>query len=169
MSYIDSLDIKSKFVTYDLSSKLLKRFGRSIPTIICLGSDKVLSDMVGVFVADKLKKACVSAKVFGGTELPITKNNLDVLLEKIDNKNILFVDSSISDKQDAITFCKTGITLHGGDFYSGASINAGTISKNGQKLMFANTSYKKIMQFVEVISTSILDFVDYVKLLCANS
>ena len=50
------IDINSKLNTYDISSILLKNFGTQKPIIVCVGSDKVLSDMTGVFVAEILKK-----------------------------------------------------------------------------------------------------------------
>ena len=49
-------NVESKTICHDLSSDILKTYGKNLPIIVCLGTDRVLSDMVGIFVAEILKK-----------------------------------------------------------------------------------------------------------------
>lgn len=159
------LDIKNSFAAKDLSACLLKRFGKDIPTIVCLGSDKVLSDMVGVLVADKLRSLGVPVKVFGGSSGAIGAANLDILLAKLKTKNILFVDSTACKTPRSIYYSSRGITLKNGKFYNGASIGAGTIFVNDNKVFLAKTSYLLVFEYANKIVDAICNYVYFAKLL----
>jgi hypothetical protein len=162
MSDILSLDINSKFVSYDLSSELLKRFGTDVPVVVCLGSDKVLSDMVGVFVADMLKAKNLQSFVFGGSDIPIMEKNLDVLLKKIVGRQVLFVDSGICKREGGIFYSSDGIILASGKKYFGASISAGTIKTKNGKILLASTRLGDVLKYASLIAQSIEDYFSYV-------
>ena len=163
MQNILKYEIGDRFLTSSLSANLLKRFGKNVPIIVCLGSDKVLSDMIGVLVADKLKKLDVKAFVYGGSDFVITNKNIDYLLNKINSKNILFVDSSITQQKNNIIFNNTGIKLKNNKFYHGASICAGTIFVKNNQLQLACIGLKQICTFVNNIVLSITDYLSFVK------
>lgn len=156
-------DFKQKFLKNDLSSNLLKKFGTKVPVVVCLGSDKVLSDMVGVLVAENLKENNASTFVFGGLDRQIMAKNVERIVEKFPNKNILFVDSGMSKNQ--IVFDPNGIRLNCGKFFNGASITAGTISKSNGKFLLATTSAKTVFYMAKKISDAILEYLGYVELL----
>lgn len=156
-------DFKQKFLESDLSSNLLKKFGTKVPVVVCLGSDKVLSDMVGVLVAENLKKNKANTFVFGGLDRQIMAKNVESLVEKFPDKNILFVDSGMSKNQ--IVFDQNGIRLNCGKFFDGASITAGTISKSNGKFLLATTSAKTVFYMAKKISDAILEYLWYVELL----
>lgn len=165
MSSGAKFNISEKFLTYDLSNKLLNKFGTSIPVVICLGSDKVLSDMVGVFVADILREKGFEGKVFGGTDFPITTKNLNCLLHKISDKQVLYVDSCICATNGKVIFDPSGIILHNGLKLNGASIKAGTVKIKNGKMLLANTRYNFIKKLANMLSKAILDYAECVKLL----
>ena len=155
-------NLENKLLTKNLSLQLYRRFGQSMPTIICLGSDKVLSDMVGVLVGDKLKQLGIKTFVFGDSCHTVELKNLEFLLSKIQNKNILYIDSGISKNKGNIFFCPDGIRLKNGKKYSGASICAGTIYLENNKIMLANTSYRNIVKYVEIIVQSIINYANFI-------
>lgn len=161
MNNICSFDLNYRFLTSSLSAKLLKKFGSNVPTIVCLGSDKVLSDIVGVLVADKLKNLNINTYVFGGSNFVVTTKNIDILIKNINSKNILFVDSAICKSNNQIFFNEQGIKLKNNKFYSGASICAGTIFIKNNKLQLAGTSFKQITAFVDSIVLAITDYLSY--------
>ncbi|MGN1221958.1 MAG: DUF1256 domain-containing protein [Christensenellales bacterium] len=157
-------DISDKFLTSSLSADLLKRFGKDVPTIVCLGSDKVLSDMVGILVADKLKKLKVNTLVFGGSDFVVTSKNIDCLLNKINSNNILFIDSAITQTKNHVFFNNKGIKLKNNKFYKGASICAGTIFYKDNKIQLANIGLKQVNSFAKNIILSITDYLSYLQI-----
>ena len=162
MEKISCFDTNYRFITSSLSAKLLKKFGNNIPTIVCLGSDKVLSDMVGILVADKLKKLNIKTYVYGGSDFVITTKNLDCLLSKINCSNILFIDSAICKEKNNIYYNPKGIKLKNNKFYDGASIGAGTIFLKKDKIKLADIGLKEIINFVNIIVLSITDYLSFV-------
>ena len=156
-------DFKQRFLKNDLSSNLLKKFGTKMPVVVCLGSDKVLSDMVGVLVAENLKKNKVRAFVFGGFDRQIMAKDVESIVKKFPQKNILFVDSGMSKNQ--IVFDPNGIRLNCGKFFEGASITAGTILKSNGKFLLATTPAKTVFYMAKKISDAILEYFWFVELL----
>ena len=122
----------SKFLIEDISSDLLKFFGKNPPIIVCLGSDKVLGDMVGVFVADFLKQSNIKSIVFGGTRHNATKTMFMNIIKRFKTKNILIVDSGITNFGDIKVCDKT--KLSNGVVIDYPSIVAGTIKIFDNKL-----------------------------------
>ena len=165
MNNICKFNLKNNFSSRDLSCCLLKKFGKNMPIVVCLGSDKVLSDMVGVLVADKLKQKNIPLKVFGGSKLPIGGNNLDFLLKNLSSKNILFVDSVLTNFVGNVYFSPKGITLKNGRQYAGASIGAGTIFLKNNRVLLAQTSYVEVLMFANTIVDAICNYVYFAKLL----
>lgn len=164
MENLFKYDICDKFLTSRLSANLLKRFGKNVPTIVCVGSDKVLSDMVGVLVADKLKKLNICTHIYGGSDFVVTSKNLDCLLNKIGTTNILFVDSAITKTKNCVFFNNKGIKLKNNKFYGGASICAGTIFYKDNKIQLANIGLKQVNNFANNIILSITDYLSYLQI-----
>ncbi|MGN1212595.1 MAG: DUF1256 domain-containing protein [Christensenellales bacterium] len=163
MQHLFQYDIGNRFLTSSLSANLLKRFGKNVPTIVCVGSDKVLSDMVGVLVADKLKKLDVNTRVYGGSDFVITSKNIDYLLNKIGTTNILFVDSAITKTKNRVFFNNKGIKLKNNKFYKGASICAGTIFYKDNKIQLASVGLKEVNNFANNIILSITDYLSFLQ------
>lgn len=86
-------DASSVYAEYDIANCLNQRFLGKVPIVVCLGSDKILSDMVGVFVAEILKKANVKTLVFGGFDRPILSSQVEFIKNKYKKNDFLFVDS----------------------------------------------------------------------------
>lgn len=159
------IDINSRLNTYDISSILLKNYGTNKPVIVCVGSDKVLSDMTGVFVADILKKRNIDAFVFGGTKRAVNIKICKFLARYIDHSNILFVDSGVLQKENSILvspyfLCNDGTKI------DALSIIAGTVDCRQDKILLANKSYLSIKKYAQIISDSICEYFSFVDLLC---
>ena len=163
MQHLFKYDIGNRFLTSSLSANLLKRFGKNVPTIVCVGSDNVLSDMAGVLVADKLKKLDVNTRVYGGSDFVITTKNIDCLLNKIGTTNILFVDSAITKTKNCVIFNNKGIKFKNNKFYKGASICAGTIFYKDNKIQLAGVGLKEVNNFANNIILSITDYLSFLQ------
>lgn len=166
MSYFD---IDDRSVVFDLSGELLKFFGKEKPIIVCLGSSKVLSDMVGVFVADILKNKGADVVVFGGNKRNVDNNIAKYLAKYIDASRILFVDSGMLNREKnepgkTIMFSSKTI-LNDKTVLDSPCIVANTISKKDANFNFANCSYQSVVNCANTISLAILDYFDYVDLL----
>lgn len=158
------IDINSKLNTYDISSILLKNFGTQKPIIVCVGSDKVLSDMTGVFVAEILKKRNIDAFVFGGTKRTVNTKICKFLAKYINYSNLLFVDSGVLQRDNSILvspyfLCNDGTKI------DALSIIAGTICKNQNKILLASQSYLSIKKYAQIIADSICEFFSYIDFL----
>lgn len=154
-----------KNTSLDLSCDLLKHFKNNKPIIICLGSDKVLSDCVGVLVAEMLKKCNISTYVLGGADLQVMSNNIDCILQKFPNSKFLFIDSCLSAKKNTVIFNNNCIKLGSGKTYCGASITASTIIKNKNKILLAESKLKDVFKLSKVITNAIVDFFYYLNYL----
>ena len=161
-------DINSRLITYDISSLLLKYYGLEKPIIICVGSDKVLADMVGVFVADILKNRGIDTIVFGGSRRNIDNNVCKYLSNHIDNSRILIVDSGLLMAENKVLL-SPDFTCNDGSKISALSLIAGTIKMDNNKLLLANKSYNQIKKYVEIIADSICEYFSFVDLLCLDN
>ena len=162
------IDINSKFSTYEISSILLKNFGRQKPIIVCVGSDKVLSDITGVFVADILKKRHIDTVVFGGSKRTVNTKICKYLAKYIDLSKILFVDSGALYESEKILvspyfLCNDGTKIEA------LSIIAGTIDRTKNKFLLANKSFLSIKKYAQKIADSICEYFSYVDLLCLQN
>ena len=157
-------DLHSKTVCHDLSSDILKTYGKTPPVIVCLGTDKVLSDMVGVFVADILKSCNIPTYIFGGTQHCIDKSNIKFLLEKFTDRKILVVDSGVLRRGNSIAF--SNITrLNDGQIFNCPCISASTIFIDGNKIKYAELRYGEVKLYAQTIANSILDYFSYLAIL----
>ena len=157
------IDPSSKLATYDISSILFKHFGTQKPVIICVGSDKVLSDITGVFVADMLKSRNIDAFVFGGSNRIVNINICKVLAQKFHLSKVLFIDSGFLEKEGKILvlpyfLCNDGTQI------DALSIIAGTIKKERNRFLLASQSYLSIKKYAEIIADSICEYFAYVDL-----
>ena len=157
-------DVDSKMICHDISAYLLKLFGKNPPIIVCLGSDKVLSDMVGIFVADILKKRQISTYIFGGRDRNIDKVMAETLSKKLNHKNMLFVDSGLFKNSNSIAvlpFTK----LNNGLKICSPSIVCGTIKLKNGILTLADTRFQDILKFSNIVADAITDYFSYVSLI----
>lgn len=156
--------IENKLITYDISSELLKNFGTEPPIVVCLGSNKVLSDMVGVFVAEFLKKRNVNILVFGGLNRCLNKVDAKYLSNKIDASRLLFVDSGLLEKENTIAVSNV-LKLNNGRVINSTSLIAGTIKKENGKICLAKTTFDEVLHFSNIIADSICEYLSYVEIL----
>ena len=156
--------IDSKTTIYDLSANLLKHFGTNRPIVICLGSNKVLGDMAGVFVADILKSRGLDTYVLGGAINPVDNNILKFLSKSIKTKNVLIVDCGVLFQKRCVAF-QNYITLNDGTRLNFPSIICGTIQKQNGIVQLAKTNFLDVLKFSHIIADSICDYFYYVDIL----
>ena len=156
--------IDDKTSVYDLSANILKHFGTNRPIVICLGSNKVLGDMAGVFVADILKSRGLNTYVLGGTTNPVDNNILKFLSKSIKTKNVLIVDCGILFKKRCVAF-KNHITLNDGTCLNFPSIICGTIQEQNGVVQLAKTNFLNVIKFSNIVADAICDFFCYVDIL----
>ena len=156
-------NLNSKMLTYDLSALLLKYYGNQPPIIICLGTDKLLCDMVGVFVADMLKKVNLPTYVFGGNDRCVNNCMAKILAKSIKNKKILFIDSAALNRRDTILFSNV-TKLNDGTILNIPSINCGTIFKNN-KIYLHSIAYNKVLKYSKMVSNAVCDYFSYINLI----
>ncbi len=154
----------SKLVSYDLSSVLLTKFPKSIPIIICLGCNNVLSDMVGVFVGDFLRAKHLPIVIFGGSKHNVDKNTAKMLYNKIDKNRMLFIDSGLISQKNSIMFSNQTI-LNDGTKLDSPSICSSTVQMENGKINLAKVSYKKVLEYANIVANSICDYYSYLSLL----
>ena len=138
------------------------------PIIMCIGSNKVLSDMVGPLVGTILRKHNIKAYVYGNLNNPITAINLKNFYAYINETHkdakILVVDSSLG------VFEQTGtiILKRGGIIpaaLNGNKIKVGDLSflavtlDNGlrNKLLLRGAKIELITKMAQIIARSIAD------------
>jgi len=156
--------IESNYINYDISSDLLKQYGKDIPIIICLGSNRVLSDMVGVFVANMLKKIKLPTYVFGGTNFEVNKSTIKYITMKFKTKNVLIVDSGLLKHKNSILFSNY-TNLNNGDILNIPCICCNTVFFESGKINLSKIRYSQILKYAKIVSQSICDYYSYVKLL----
>lgn len=156
--------INSKNINYDISSDILKRYGKNIPIIVCLGTNRVLSDMVGVFVADYLKARKIPTYIFGGTKFEVNKSAIKYIANKFKTKNILIVDSGLLYQKNAILFSNYTI-LNNGEVLNIPCICCNTIFVENKKINLSKVKYAQIIKYAKIVSNSICDYFSYVKLI----
>ena len=161
------IDCKSKLATYDLSSLILSRYSKNVPIVVCLGCENVLSDMVGVFVADILKSKNIKLVVFGGSNHNVNKDIAKMLYNKIANHRLLFIDSGLITQKNSIMFSNQTI-LNDGTKLDSPSISSSTIQLINGKVNLSRVSYKKVLEYANIIADSICDYYSYINLLTNN-
>lgn len=156
--------IDSKTAVYDLSASILKHFGVKRPIVICLGSNKVLGDMAGVFVADILKSRGLETYVLGGSINPVNNNIVKLLSKSINTKNVLIVDCGILFQKRSVVF-QDHITLNDGTRLNFPTIICGTIQKENRVVHLAKTNFSDVIKFSNIVANAICDFFCYVNIL----
>lgn len=158
------LDYNNKMITYDLSSALLSKYQNHVPIIVCLGCSNVLSDMVGIFVADFLKARKLPFVILGGSQHNANKDIAKMLYNKINSQKLLFIDSGLISQKNTIVFSNQTI-LNDGTKLDSPSICCSTIEFENGKVNLAKVSYKKILKYANIIADSICEYYSYNRLL----
>ena len=116
----------NKRLALDIASFLLSI--KKTPTIVCIGSDKVIGDSLGVIVGESLKsKLSEKAYIYGDLSNPITKNNLIETIKNIRDKHPdspMIVIDSVLGYEEEIGCVKThsnGVMI-GGEFGEGLMV-----------------------------------------------
>ena len=156
--------LENALLTYDISSEILKNFGTEPPVVVCLGSDRVLSDMVGVLVADLLKQRNVNIFVFGGSNRCFNKQNAKYIAKRIDPSRLLFVDSGLLQQKNSIAVMPY-LILNDGTKINSTSIIAGTIQKENGRVCLAKLAYADLKKYAIAIADSICEYLAYVEIL----
>ncbi len=95
--FLDTLQGKKAFVA-ELAS--LIRFDKGLPIFVCIGSDRVVGDMIAPLVAERMvRDHKVTAYVYGRLHNPITLSNLSKAMEYITSTHIgqqvIIIDASL--------------------------------------------------------------------------
>jgi len=95
--------LETKGGKFDFIASLIKLLKVDVlPVFVCIGSDRVVSDMVGPLTAEFLvNKFEVSAYVYGRLKNPIVASNLNSAIEYIKSKHknsqVVIIDASLGD------------------------------------------------------------------------
>ncbi len=161
-------NLDSKFLQNDISADLLKFFGTTPPVVVCLGSDRVLGDFVGVMVAEMLKNSGLSTYVFGGVDRPFDKFGVDALLKKFGQDRLLFVDSGLLARQNQI-LVSNKTHLNSGCVINSPCIVANTIKMQNGIVMLSAMPFCKILKYSTIIANAICDYFSYIDLILNKS
>ena len=98
--FLDTAEQKREF-TFGLASAM----GDELPIIVCIGSDRVVSDMIGPLTAEILvKKYDVDAYVYGRLSNPIVASNLKSAFRYIKSQHgghkIIVIDATLGNVSD---------------------------------------------------------------------
>ncbi len=95
---------------------------------LCIGSDKIVGDMLGVIVGECLKsQSLTNGFIYGEINNPITQKNIKQTVEMIKNKHpfskVVVVDSVLGDEEEVGTIktSNTGVYA-GGQFGNGVYV-----------------------------------------------
>lgn len=112
-----------KRLALDIASFMLDK--KALPVVMCVGSDKVVGDSLGVIVGEILKhNSNFKGHVYGDLNTPINRTNLKEMSEKIREKHpkspVIVVDAILGDEEE-IGCVKTHAkgVLAGGQFGKG--------------------------------------------------
>lgn len=120
--------MSDKNIVKNLALKIANMQLRSTQPIVvlCVGSDKIVGDMLGVIVGEKLSHKCLpNTHVYGCLNNPITQKNIQEIYQNIREKHskskVLVVDSLLGDLEEIghIKMTKSGV-------YAGAEFGDGT-------------------------------------------
>ena len=135
-------------------------------TIVCIGTNRIISDSFGPRVGKKLKQVFnknENINVYGTMENPIHLKNVEYFLKKMENKNqIILIDSAIGRKEDiGNTYVNRGGMEIGKAFnhsiYIPANINIKTVI--GAKEYMPNYSIYQIEQIANKVAYKIVQIV----------
>ena len=116
-------DKNKNLVAISLVNELL--LSNEKPVFLCVGSDKVVGDCLGVFVGELLKKKYkINGFIYGDFNVNINANNLKEIVQEIKKKHpnspIVLVDAILGDIEEVgqVKFYRSG-AIPGGEFNKG--------------------------------------------------
>lgn len=96
--------LESERAKKEFAMMLASKMDDSIPTFVCIGSDRVVSDMVAPLVAEMLVKNRIEAYVYGRLNNPIVSSNLNSAMRYIEGKHkdskIIVIDAGVGNLSD---------------------------------------------------------------------
>lgn len=120
----------SKIVVRNLALKLANIQLCEVEPIVvlCVGSDKVVGDMLGVIVGERLRRLNLkNIHIYGDIDEPITQHNIKQVYARIKEEHahckIIVVDSRLGDEGEVghVTLGRGGV-LAGGQFGEGVKV-----------------------------------------------
>jgi len=138
---------------------------RSIPVIVCLGTDKVLADALGAIVGSLLNKQGLSTFVYGNLERPITLANINYCLKFVRAMHpispIWVIDSATSydNRFGVITISDEFNPFVNTKFVDACKVEANlfitaTVSQAEKRVLFG-ARLRVIVQIAEVITQAL--------------
>ena len=153
VSYIDSWDGKM-----DITLTLAKLIECELPVIVCVGTDRVVSDMIAPLTAEYLVAKQIPAYVYGRLANPITNRNLHSAFRYIHDshkgKQIIVIDAGVG------KMCDIGKVR----VNRGGIIPAGVFG--GSRVMYGDVS---IMPIVSTLSIDAKTFLSCAKFNVVNN
>lgn len=96
--------LESERAKKEFAMMLASKMDDSIPIFVCIGSDRVVSDMIAPMVAEMLVKNRVEAYVYGRLNNPIVSSNLNSAMRYIEGKHkdnkIIVIDAGVGNLSD---------------------------------------------------------------------
>lgn len=96
--------LESERAKKELAMMLASKMDDNIPIFVCIGSDRVVSDMIAPLVAEMLVKNRVEAYVYGRLNNPIVSSNLNSAMRYIEGKHkdnkIIVIDAGVGNLSD---------------------------------------------------------------------
>ncbi len=166
-TFLENAEEKRDFA-YNLASIL----NGAMPIIVCIGSDRVVSDMIGPMTAEILvKKYDIDAYVYGRLDNPIVAKNLKSAFRYIRNRHadgmVVVIDATLGKLSDVgmVKLRRGGCIPAGGfsynyDIYGDVSILpvVSTIGIQDKEFLIAtkfNTIYKLAENIAECVNNAI--------------
>lgn len=159
------IEKNKNLVAISLTNELL--LAREKPVFLCVGSDKVVGDCLGVLVGELLKtKYKINGFIYGDLDNSVNAKNLKETIKKIKNNHpkspIVLIDAILGevDEVGQIKFYKSG-AIPGGEFNSGTmvgdySILAVVNAKGMDSLNFIKSvRLKTVVGMAEFVAESI--------------
>lgn len=151
-------------LAFSLASFLMGK--RETPVFLCVGSDKVVGDLLGVIVGEiLLKKHHIKAPVFGSVDYSVNGKNLQIVVEYI-RKNyagpIVVIDGILGglDEIGYVKYYPNG-TIPGGEFGKGKYVGdfsiLGVVEASGVDALtfLKSVRLKTIVEVADFIADSI--------------
>lgn len=165
----EKFSVTSEYIIEDLAGALLKRM-RGIadrPVILCVGSDRLVTDLLGPLVGTNLKHHGVNAYVYGDIHFPINATNLKSVAEFLTKKHfgakILVVDSAEGEELNFIGIKDGAINFYSlPEFFVGDyAILAYNMKRNHSSIQLNQMGYYQMEHQANIITNSIIRFLNY--------
>jgi len=153
----------------DLASGLIKRFKGLADRIVilCVGDDRVVTDLLGPLVGTGLKCAGVNAYVYGSLDYFINGSNLKQTITHLQKKHfgakVLVIDSAESDEINYIGIKDGKINFFSKPdlFVGDSAILAYNMKRENGKIKLNQVGYSQIEQQAKIITNSVVKFLNY--------